>query len=106
MAKQADLPLFPSEKQIGQAVLGDRASEWPSLAKYLEEKHGLRKPHPLFGRRYWPHVIAAIEAYLQGARGAYTMTAEPEDGEPDYSGEAQRAYNRRGHGNAAQRART
>lgn len=65
---QPHLPLFPSEKQIGEAVLGDRAKEWPSIARYLEDKFGLRKPHPMFGRRYWPHVVAIIEAYLQGGR--------------------------------------
>lgn len=53
-----DLPLFPTEAQIARAVLGDRAKDWPRIAKSLEAKVGLPKINELMGGRFWPAVVA------------------------------------------------
>lgn len=61
-----DLPLFPSEELIARLVLDSRADQWPSVAKQLE-KRGFPKVHPFYGGRYWPHVLAFIEADMTSA---------------------------------------
>jgi hypothetical protein len=51
-----DLPLFPSDAELGQAILGrKRAGEWPGIAAFYEGK-GLPPIDPLFGARYRPAV--------------------------------------------------
>ena len=53
-----DMPLYPNEKLIAAAVMGqDRAKEWPVKAKYLEDKHGLPPVDELMGGRFWPAVV-------------------------------------------------
>jgi len=52
-----DLPLFPSEYQIGVLVLGEaRAGEWPRIAKILEEVDRFPPIDQYVGARYWPAV--------------------------------------------------
>jgi hypothetical protein len=52
-----DLPLFPSEYQIGILVLGEaRAQEWPRIAKILEEVDYFPPIDEHVGARYWPAV--------------------------------------------------
>ncbi len=50
-----NLPLFATDAELGPAILGKRASEWPRIAK-LYEGHGLPKINPLLGGRYTPAV--------------------------------------------------
>ena len=64
------MPLYPSEAQIGRAVLGERASEWPALAVILERK-GLPAIKPEMGGRYWPSVEKFFEAYENLDRGRF-----------------------------------
>lgn len=55
------LPLYPSELEIGRAVLGtDRAHEWPALAALLE-REGLPVADPVFQARFWPAVQKFFE---------------------------------------------
>lgn len=59
------LPLYPSELEIGQAVLGtDRAHEWPTLAARLE-RDGLPPIDPLMGARFWP----AVQKFFEDRHG-------------------------------------
>jgi hypothetical protein len=70
-----DLPLYPTEEQIGGAVMGaDRAKEWPSKAKYLEDKHGLPPVDELMGGRFWPAVVAYFLA-RHGVRPPHALDA-------------------------------
>jgi hypothetical protein len=58
MPSAAAMPLYPTEQQIASAVMGvDRAKEWPSKAKYLEDKHGLPPVDELMGGRFWPAIV-------------------------------------------------
>jgi hypothetical protein len=52
------MPLFPNEKAIALAVMGEkRAKDWPATARYLEDKHGLPRVDTLMGGRFWPAVV-------------------------------------------------
>jgi hypothetical protein len=57
--------LYPSESEIAVLVLGKRAKDWPTTARYLEDKHGLPRVDELMGGRYWP----AVEAYFRVRHG-------------------------------------
>jgi hypothetical protein len=50
------IPLYPDEATIAVLVLGKRAKDWPRIAKYMEDKHGLPRVDELMGGRYWPAV--------------------------------------------------
>lgn len=57
MDDDLSLPLFPSEAQIARAVMGDRARDWKSKAKFYEDKHpDFPRINQLMGGRYWPAV--------------------------------------------------
>jgi hypothetical protein len=44
---------------IAVAVLGaKRAKQWPSIARFLEDKKGLPRVDMQMGGRYWPAVVA------------------------------------------------
>jgi hypothetical protein len=55
---RADMTLYPSESELAVLVLGKRAKDWPRVASYLEDKHGLPRIDELMGGRYWPAVAA------------------------------------------------
>ncbi|MGB6534924.1 MAG: hypothetical protein WBF58_03075 [Xanthobacteraceae bacterium] len=66
------LPLYPSELEIGQAVLGtERAHEWPAVAEALE-REGLPLADPLTGARFWP-LVQAYFAARHGLDGGLTV---------------------------------
>jgi hypothetical protein len=51
--------LYPSESELAILVLGTkRAKDWPRVASYLEDKHGLPRVDELLGGRFWPAVVA------------------------------------------------
>lgn len=55
-------PLYPTESEIAVLVLGvKRAKEWPSIAKFLEDKEGLPAIDMQLGGRFWP----AVDAYFR-----------------------------------------
>lgn len=57
------LPLYPTEWEIGVAVLGlQRAHEWPAIAAALE-REGLPQADPHTGTRFWPAVQAFFLAH-------------------------------------------
>jgi hypothetical protein len=58
-------PLYPSESELAVLVLGKRAKDWPRIASYLEDKHGLPRVDELMGGRYW----SAVEAYFRVRHG-------------------------------------
>jgi hypothetical protein len=49
--------LYPDEKELGRVLLGERAAQWPAIAK-AEEKAGLPRVSLQYGGRYWPAVKA------------------------------------------------
>jgi len=56
------MPLYPDEAMIAVAVLGSkRAKQWSSIARFLEDKHGLPRIDELMGGRYWPAVLAYFQ---------------------------------------------
>ena len=61
----ADLPLFASDEDIGEAVLGyARRTDFKGLAT-LHERQGMPKLDPVWGGRYVP----AVKAYLDSDYG-------------------------------------
>jgi hypothetical protein len=51
------LPLYQSDEDIAQLVLGSEARLWPQIVRHLE-RDGLPQPRALFGRlRYLPAVL-------------------------------------------------
>jgi hypothetical protein len=51
------LPLYQSDEDLAQLVLGSEARLWPQVVRQLE-REGLPKPRALFGRRrYLPAVL-------------------------------------------------
>ena len=61
----ADLPLFASDEDLGEAVLGfDRRGEFAGFAT-LCERDGMPKISPFWGGRYVP----AVKAYLDNEHG-------------------------------------
>lgn len=59
----SQMPLYPTEAQIAQAVLGSRAKDWPRIAKSLEDKEGLPRINELMGGRFWPAVVAFFHGW-------------------------------------------
>ena len=68
------LPLFATDKDLGEALLGDRAKMWPGIAKHYEGR-GLPPVDSLFGGRYVPAVVKFFDA-LNGVNGAAPFPAE------------------------------
>ena len=59
------LPAFPTEDELGKALLGPRrARDWPALAPLLERR-GLPKIDDTMGGRYVP----AVKAFFDSANG-------------------------------------
>ena len=66
----ADLPLFATDEDIGEAVLGyARRKDFAGLAS-LQERHGMPKLDPVWGGRYVP----AVKAYLDSDYGLSAVT--------------------------------
>jgi hypothetical protein len=56
------LPLFATDEDIGEAVLGlDRRREFAAMAQ-LHERDGMPKINPVWGGRYVPAVKAFLDA--------------------------------------------
>lgn len=67
------LPLYASDEEIGEAVLGwARKDEFKVLA-VLQERHGMPKVSPVWGGRYVP----AVKAFLDADNGVTKATAVP-----------------------------
>lgn len=67
------LPLFATDEEIGEAVLGwARKDEFKGLA-VLQERHGMPKMNPLWGGRYVP----AVKAFLDHQYGIGQSAAVP-----------------------------
>jgi hypothetical protein len=68
------LPLFATDKELGEALLGTRAKDWPRIARHFEGR-GLPAIDNLFGGRYVPAVVKFFDA-LHGADGDAPFPAE------------------------------
>lgn len=70
------LPLFASDEDIGEAVLGvKRKGEFPALAASLE-RYGMPKVNPTTGWRYVP----AVRAFLDHMSGLAKEPPQAVDG--------------------------
>jgi hypothetical protein len=58
--KVVSLPLYASERQIAEFVLGERHAMWPRLVGHLEERGLPRRSH-LMGLRFVPKVVRFFE---------------------------------------------
>lgn len=64
------IPLYPDEATIAKEVLGPkRAKDWPSLAKFLEDKEGLPPIDKQMGGRFWP----AVDAYFRQRHNMHVL---------------------------------
>ncbi|MGB6327140.1 MAG: hypothetical protein WBG11_15570 [Methylocella sp.] len=76
-----DLPLFASDAELAQAILGKRAPQWrASIQRY--EGHGLPPIDPFMGGRYTPAVKQFFDA-MNGVNGQTQIPAVdgPEHGQ-------------------------
>ncbi|WP_316196867.1 hypothetical protein [Bradyrhizobium sp. SZCCHNS3053] len=72
----ADLPLFASDDELGEAVLGwERRGQFRALAE-LHERSGFPKVHPIFGGRYVP----AVKHFLDSMHGLAPVLPLAPDG--------------------------
>jgi hypothetical protein len=55
------LPLYATDEELAQAILGKRANDWPMLLA-LYEPRGFPKISPLTGGRYVPAVLQFFDA--------------------------------------------
>ncbi len=69
--------LYPSEDELARLILGDRAPQWPTIAK-VEERVGLPRVQHQYGGRYWPAVKAFYDRRFKSIE---EHTAEEEDEE-------------------------
>jgi hypothetical protein len=70
-----ELPLFPSEEQIADLVLGhERAKEWAQIVAVLE-KRGFPKVHPVMGGRKLADVLDFFAA--DGANSQTGLPGQP-----------------------------
>lgn len=60
-AKLVILPLYASEQQIAEFVLGERQGMWPRLVDHLEDRGLPRRSHLVAGLRYVPKVVRFFE---------------------------------------------
>src|ERR1700761_437899 len=60
-AKPVILPLYASEDQIAEFVLGERRAMWPRLVDHLEDRGLPRRSHLIAGLRYVPGVVRFFE---------------------------------------------
>lgn len=112
MARElAPIPMYPDEDRIALEVMGPaRAKEWPSKARYLEDKHGLPRVDELMGGRFWPAVVEyfktrhgiALPPAVDGGSNSQTINARVRvvpfkpDGKENFDGpETQRPAGRR-----------
>ena len=72
-----EMPLYPTEAQIARAVLGDRAKDWPRIAKTLEDIEGLPKINVLMGGRFWPAVVAFFYGWQRIPMGGSVPETTP-----------------------------
>lgn len=83
----AGLPLFPSEAQIAELVLGcERAKEWPQIVAVLE-KRGFPRIHPVMGGRkladvlhFFANDVSISQADLPGQQRSFTVARYAPDG--------------------------
>lgn len=71
-----DLPLYASDEEIGEAVLGyERKQEFSAFAA-LCERDGMPKINPFWGGRYVP----SVKAYLDFENGLLTSAPAASNG--------------------------
>ncbi|TCR64649.1 hypothetical protein [Bosea sp. BK604] len=82
--------LYPDEKELARVILGDRASEWPRIAK-MEERNGLPPISAVYGGRYWPAIRAFFDRrYKLEAVTSLEQEEEPNDGLAEWKAERAR----------------
>jgi hypothetical protein len=99
----ASLPLFPSEAQIAELVVGrERAKDWPMIAQSLE-KRGFPKIDTLHGGRKLKDVLAwyddptraTSQGNLPSSTPRVTIAPYAEDGREDFHAQTPSADRRR-----------
>ena len=83
------LPLFSTDEEIGEAVLGrERKGEFAALAQ-LQERDGMPKINPVWGGRYVPAVKAFLDAQY-GISASATVPLAPNGVEGSFHGKSKR----------------
>ena len=88
-----NLPLFASDQEIGEAVLGyERRGEFHGLAT-LHERDGMPKNSPVWGGRYVP----AVKAFFDSQYGiSAAVPLAPNGVEGSFHGKSRRAPEKSG----------
>lgn len=75
-----DLPLFATDEQLGEAILGwERRREFAGRAQ-LHERDGMPKVSPVWGGRYVPAVKAFLDSQY-GLAAAVPLRPDGKEGE-------------------------
>lgn len=72
------LPAFADDRELGRALMGKRAGDWPHVAALLEGK-GLPTIDTLMGGRYVP----AVKAFFDRQNGLAAVGPKKPDGVED-----------------------
>jgi hypothetical protein len=73
--KLEDLPLYATDKELAEVLLGKRAYLWPQILAHYEGRCGLPTVNSLFGGRYVPAVVKFFDA-LNGVNGSAPFPSE------------------------------
>jgi hypothetical protein len=78
------LPLYASEDQIAEMVLGERRAMWPRLVTHLDQRGLPRRSHLVAGLRFVPKVIRFFEREEFGVSREEGSDYAP-DGDEDWA---------------------
>ena len=79
------LPLYRTDDEIAELVLGSRADRWPNIVRQLEREGLPARSHLVAGLRYFPAVIGFFdirEGVRTSAEGSYPVEDGPENWNP------------------------
>jgi hypothetical protein len=78
------LPLYATDDEIAELVLGSKAYRWPNIVRQLERDGLPARNHLIAGLRYFPAVIAFFDVRegVRTAEGDDPVEDGPENWDP------------------------
>jgi hypothetical protein len=78
------LPLYRTDDEIAELVLGSRADRWPNIVRQLEREGLPARSHLVAGLRYFPAVIGFFDI-REGVRTSAEGGGPVEDGPENWN---------------------